>query len=91
MKDKSVILQLLFDSPCSIDRVGLNAEQKRLLGDLIDVEEQVNKKFANDEEALNLFEKFKSALNDLNFEETCCCFERWIRFGIKFGMELAKE
>lgn len=91
MKNKSVIRQLILDNPCSIERVGLNEEQCRLLDVLTELESQIAEKFADDEEALELFKKFKGALDDLNFEETCCYFEQWIRFGVKFGMELAKE
>ena len=91
MKNKSAIRRLLLDDPCSLEKMGLNEEQSRLLDVLSDLEEQINKKFADDEESLNLFKKYKDVLDDLNFEESCCCFEHWIKFGVKFGMELEKD
>ena len=90
MNKKSAIRQLLLDDPCSTDSFRLNNEQKRLLGILSELDEKISKKLANDEEALNLFEQFKDTLDDLNFEESCCNFEQWIKFGVKFGMELAE-
>lgn len=91
MKKNTAIRKLLFDDPCSIEGLRINAEQERLLDVLSDLEEQLNKRLSGDETALDLFKKFKDASDDLYCEETCCLFERWIKYGILLGMELAQE
>lgn len=91
MKKKSAIRKLLFDNPFSMEVIGLSEEQKRLLDELSDLEEQISKKFDGDQTALDLFKRFKNASDDLYCEETCCMFERWIRYSVLLGMELAQE
>lgn len=91
MKSKSVIRQLLLESPCSMDRIEMNEEQGRIMDVLIELEKQINEKYGGDEATLNLFRKLEDALDDLCYEDLCCYFERGVKFGVKFGMELAEE
>lgn len=91
MEKKSAIRKLLFDDPFSMETLGVNDEQSRLLDVLADLEEQISKKFDGDQTALDLFKRFKSASDDLYCEETCCMFERWLKFSVLLGMELGRE
>ena len=88
MKNKSAIRRLLLDDPCAIDSACINEKQARLLDVLSDLEDKIKDL---DENTVNLFEQFRNALDDLCYEEMCCYFERGIKFGVLFGMELAEE
>lgn len=89
MKAKSVIRQLLRENPCDLESLKNNNEQKRLMSALAEIEEEIVK--LNDDKVLRLFERFQDVIDDLNYEEICRCFERGVKFGVKFGIELAEE
>lgn len=91
MQNKFAIRRLLEEDPCELTTMKICDEQNRLLDVLSDLEEQIKNKFANDGGALDLFDRFKTALEDLSYEEMCTYFERGIRFGVKFGMELVED
>ena len=91
MKKKSLIRQLLLDSPCSLESLGLNEEQSRLMDALSDLDTEIRKKLKGDKKALDLFEKYDEALNGLCYEELCRTFEKGVKFGVLFGMELVQE
>lgn len=91
MKNNSAIRQLLFNDVPFWERCKLGEEHKRLMDALIDLENQVNARFGDDKNALELIQKYTDALDNLNVEESSCLFEQGVRFGVLFGMELAKE
>lgn len=91
MKKNSVIRQLLLDSPCSLESMGVNEEQSRLLDALSDLDTEMRKKLKGDKKALELFKKYDETLSSLCYEELCRSFERGVKFGVLFGMELEKE
>lgn len=91
MKKKSVIGQLLLGEPDFFERGKLTEEQKRLMEVLSDLEKEVQRMFSDDNKTLELIKQYIDTLDDLNLEETCLLFEKGVKFGIKFGMELAEE
>ena len=91
MKKNSVIRQLLYDGPFSLEAVGINDEQRHLLGVLSDLEENLIEKLRSDKTAMDLFKKFQDASDDLYSEEMCYMFEHWFKLGVLLGMELAQE
>lgn len=91
MKKNSLIRQFVYENDFFWEKRKLSEEQKRLMGVLSDLEEEVRLKFSDDKKTLDLIKRYINALDELNLEETTCLFEQGVKFGIKFGMELAEE
>lgn len=91
MKKNSLIRQFVYENVFFWEKRKLSEEQKRLMGVLSDLEEEVRLKFSDDKKTWDLIKRYINALDELNLEETTCLFEQGVKFGIKFGMELAEE
>lgn len=91
MKKRNIIRQLLLDDPCSHERIEMGDGYWKIIDVIKEVENMLDEKIGGDEELTKLIQRYTDALDELALEEAEAYFEKGVKFGVLFGMQIAEE
>lgn len=91
MKKRSIIRQLLLDDPCSYETIKMGDEYWKIMDAIKEIEKKLDEKVGGDGDFAELIKRYSDALDELALEEAEAFFEKGVKFGVMFGIQVAEE